>query len=63
LKQACLDLYQLGREIDNRQGFTAADDVLPERCHEKLPKQGLPQFNTKAFFHELKEKVYAKLGL
>jgi aldehyde:ferredoxin oxidoreductase len=63
LKQACLDLYKLAREIDKRQGFTADDDVLPDRCYAQIPGQGIPQFNTREFFSELKAKVYERLEL
>jgi aldehyde:ferredoxin oxidoreductase len=63
LKQACLDIYRLARQIDKRQGFTDADDIMPDRCYQQLFGQGIPQFNTREFFEELKEKVYERLGL
>jgi aldehyde:ferredoxin oxidoreductase len=62
LGQVSLDIYKVGREIDARQGFTPDDDVLPDRCHGKIPGQGLSQFNSPDFFQELKGKLYAKLG-
>jgi aldehyde:ferredoxin oxidoreductase len=63
LKQACLDIYRLARQIDKRQGFTDEDDAMPDRCYQQLFGQGIQQFNTREFFEELKAKVYEKLGL
>jgi aldehyde:ferredoxin oxidoreductase len=63
LAQAWLEVYRIGRTIDARQGFTQADDVLPERCFTRLPGQGVRQFNTPEFFAEFKTRLYAELGI
>jgi len=37
--------------------------MLPDRCYAQIPGQGIPQFNTREFFSELKAKVYERLEL
>jgi aldehyde:ferredoxin oxidoreductase len=63
IRDACITIYRMGREIDYRQGFTHDDDVLPGRCFQQIPGQGTAQFMTPEFLEALKPRVYAKLGI
>lgn len=61
LKDVTKKVYLLGRAIDEMQGFTEADDVLPLGCHKDMNVNGVEHFNTPEFFKELKKGVYAEL--
>ncbi|MBR9703839.1 hypothetical protein GOV12_00370 [Candidatus Pacearchaeota archaeon] len=61
LRNAAKRVYMRGRRIDEMQGFTSNDDILPINCHQPLQGLVIPHFNTKSFFKQVKEGVYEKM--
>ena len=54
-------VFLRGYKLEQMQGFTEADYVLPADTHREYPQIELPHFNTPEFFAELKQKVTARL--
>jgi len=59
LVQAVWRTYLRGYGAERRQGFVAADYVVPDEAHDPNPNIGFPHFNTREFFTALQERVLA----
>ncbi len=59
LSQAVWRTYLRGYGGERRQGFVAADYVVPDEAHDYSPHIQLPYFNTREFFTALQERVLA----
>ena len=59
LNQAVWRTYLRGYGGERRQGFVAADYVVPDESHDYSPHIQLPYFNTREFFTALQERVLA----
>lgn len=54
-------VFLRGYRLEQRQGFTDADYVMPSEIHNEYREIQLPYFNTAEFFSELKEKVQNRI--
>lgn len=59
LTQAVWRTYLRGYGAERRQGFVAADYVVPDEAHDPNPNIQFPPFNTREFFAALQERVLA----
>ena len=57
LQRTIRRVFLRGYRLEQRQGFTDADYVMPAEVHDEYKEIQLPYFNTPEFFGELKEKV------
>jgi len=54
-------MFLRGYRLEQRQGFTDDDYVMPADIHKEYPEIELPYFNTVEFFGELKQKVQKRI--
>jgi len=54
-------MFLRGYRLEQRQGFTDDDYVMPADIHNEYTEIELPYFNTAEFFSELKQKVQKRI--